>query len=161
VEGLAVAPDGKTLASVDDDATLIVWHVGTGQEVRRVLGLAPPGEARRKAQQDWISSVSFAPHCQTLAASGRPRARLSAAAPGQEVVRIRWLRGFLRSLSFAPDGKTLAGIDGRGVSLWDAATGRETTSSPHREGDVLAFAPVGQTLATGKVGVIELRDTVT
>jgi len=158
VHALSIASDGKTIASADDDATLIIWDLRTGRAVRRVAGLGDPAKARRKG---WFPQVAFAPDGKTLAASEDGALRLWESETGQEIRRIRGVKGTVQSLRFAPDGKTLAGTDDGRVLLWDVATGREQSSSPHREGTVLAFAPAGGILAAGKNGEVTLWEMET
>src|SRR5437868_14119852 len=38
---LAFAPDGKTLAALDDFGDLVLWEVATGRELRRLPPLPP------------------------------------------------------------------------------------------------------------------------
>src|SRR5262249_42788933 len=80
-------------------------------------------------------------------ASGKETARFKAPRPGTE-----------RPARMAVSNITVAiGLEGGGTSLWDLATGKErkldtdhvTKASPESTAAAVAFAPDGQTLATG------------
>ena len=69
-----------------------------------------------------------------------------------EARRLRDPSGSCRTLAISPDGLTLAtGGDGKVVTLWDLATGRERATLTGHDGAItcLAFAPDGKTLASG------------
>lgn len=121
-EGVAVSPDGRTIAVA-----------ATGPAVCRpvfgLFGLLPTGVA-----------------CGT----GPSRVRLfdrAALAPRGELVH----GSRLRSVAFAPDGKSLASGGGT-ATLWDLGThAGQIVVARHNDVDVrcVAFAPDGRTLAVG------------
>jgi WD40 repeat protein len=156
VSALATAPDGKMLASQDEDATLILWNIRAGREVRRFPGLATNLEARIKAQKHWFPGVAFARNGDLIAACDERGLGLWEIATGRAMGHIAKLRSAIRSLCVSPDGKTLAGSDDRGACLWDVASGRELASSPHAGAAALAFSPAGHMLATGEQNAIGL-----
>lgn len=59
VQGIAFAPDGKTLASSSLDHTIKLWDLATGVEI-----------ATLKGHSDWVNSVAFSADGQWLASSG-------------------------------------------------------------------------------------------
>jgi WD40 repeat protein len=167
VYAVALSPDGKTMASGDgetvtiapagraltsESATLILWDVATGREVRRIPKLATS-----------IYSLAFTPDGQAIAACDHDGARLWEVATGREIRRFPVSRGTGRGLSLAPDGKTLAVIANHLVILWDLATGREKDRLGHPESvNAAAFAPGAKTLATADVmGCIATWDVAT
>ena len=152
---VAFAPDGKTLAAGSQDKTVRLWDVGTGKEVRRLVG-----------HGDWVSTVAFSPDGKLLVSGGRDwTVRLWDPATGQELRQLDGPRAGVLSVAFAPDGRTLAaGSQDKTIYLWDVATGR----SLHQLTDhldwvtALAFSPDGATLVSGSWdGTVRLWEAAT
>jgi WD40 repeat protein len=159
VTGLAVSPDGKTLAVAGTGVRL--FATATGQPI----GTALPASGGSGT----YGSVAFSPDGKTLAtigADGTARlwnvttqqeigAPMTAGPPGTSAAAV----------AFSPDGKTLATAGAGGqVRLWKVTTQRET-GAPMTAGagtTVLAFSPDGSTLATaGGDGTVRLWDIAT
>src|SRR5262249_46342831 len=60
---LALAPDGKTLASASPDQTVLLWNPATGEQVRRLAGRTGP-----------LRAVSFSPGGRRLASASSDKA---------------------------------------------------------------------------------------
>jgi eukaryotic-like serine/threonine-protein kinase len=121
ISRLAVAPDGKTVASASHDRTARLWHLDPD---------APVAELRGHAYL--VTGVRFSPDGTKLATAG-----------GDGTVRLWNLRGepelvltanakFLYALAFAPDGRTVvaAGEDPT-LHAWDLATGERRDLEGH------------------------------
>jgi RNA polymerase sigma factor (sigma-70 family) len=157
VDSIAIAPDGKTVATQSWDA-IHVWEAATGKDLRRISH----GETR---------GVAFAPDGKLLAFPEKDGSvRLWDASTGREGHRLRGHKDRLWSIAFAPDGKTLATGDGDGTTrLWNVADGKQlrqmvgrtpgqapkskpldTAPDPYPKNRVvcLAFAPDGKTIAS-------------
>ncbi len=153
VVSVAFAPDGHTLATSSDDATVRLWDL---TDRTRPSPLGPP----LTGHTDRVVSVAFAPDGHTLATSSddatvrlwdlTDRTRPSPLGPPLTGHTDRVV-----SVAFAPDGHTLATSSwDKTVRLWDLTD--RTRPSPlgapltDHVGPVVsvAFAPDGHTLAT-------------
>jgi WD40 repeat protein len=144
VTGLALSPDGKTLAVAGSGVQL--WQTATGQRLGTTLPSA--GRSRYRA-------VAFSPDGSMLATLGADgTARLWNVATQQEIGTPMSVDGrgvTVGAVAFTPNGRTLAtaGADGQ-VQLWTVAT-RQRLGKPMAAGagvTMLAFSADGATLAT-------------
>jgi WD40 repeat protein len=154
ITGVAFALGGKTLATAGEDRVALLWDVASGQEMP---------VATLKGHVGALTAVTASPDGKLLATAGHDKTvRVWDAATGEEKLTLRGHSGPVPCVAFSPDGKTLAaggGVfdpeTGRWTSgeakLWDVTTGKERlTIKRHTDVIVaLAFAPDGQTLATG------------
>ena len=174
VTGLALSPDGKTLAVTADGLQL--WSTATGQRIGDPL---PVADATAVA-----GPAVFSPDGRLVAAIGSDgKARVWTVATQQPtgiVVALRNSGGLTRdTLAFSPGGKTFVTVGTNGTAaLWSVATGRRVgapmaTGTPGswaaagsraaagRPAAAVAFSPDGRTLATAIDGTIRLWDTAT
>lgn len=120
VYGVALSPDGKTMASASDDRTVRLWDLSDRSDPR------PVGEPLTGSDQ-YMASVSFSPDGRILAAGSgdgtvfiwdvtdrsAPRPLLEAAPTGARTVH---------NVRFSPDGRTLAAPNDNGtVTLFDTS----------------------------------------
>jgi WD40 repeat protein len=150
VTAMALAPDGKSLASAGLDSAVRLWN------------LDPPG-LKAVLQSNWgpLNTVAFAPDGKKMAWAGTTGVVIVwALAKGKEgrsaqPMALGGHKGSVRSVAFAPDGKTLAsaGDDGT-VRLWDLAGGKAPTTLKEHTGPVLAvaYSPDGKRLASAGAG---------
>jgi WD40 repeat protein len=119
---LALSPDGKLLAAVDDYAPAHVWEVSTGREILQLAGHVSP-----------MYAVAFSPDGKVLATGGGvgndKKFCLWDVASGlklHEVMRYTdglWL-GIVGALSFSPDSKLIAAQTEWGqAGVWSVETG--------------------------------------
>src|SRR5260370_40546793 len=157
---MVFSPDGKVLATLNDDGAVVLWGVAGGRELRRLT--LPKGRTP--------AAGTFTPDGRSLAlnlvgsvalwevATGQQR-RLYGQQPkdpGDEredlMLRLQRLSG-LRStgatrVALSPDGRTLALANGEAVRLWDVVTGRLRGTLSGQQGEVmtLTFGPGGRPL---------------
>jgi WD40 repeat protein len=161
VYSVAVAPDGRTLASGERRGSIICWDART-ERPRWMI------EAHAGGDHGYthVMSVAFSPDGKTLASGGWDQTvRLWDAATG-ELKLILPHEDLVYCVAFSPDGKTLASGDHEAVvRLWEVRTGRLGAALRADRGSVgsVAFSPDGKTLASGgyslsKLGVVRLWD---
>jgi len=161
VYALGVSPDGRTMVSGDYDGTLIVWDLPEWRQRLRIRGHSLP-----------ITGVTFSPDGLTVASwtsEGGPRnqAKLWDVRSGRELLALSGIIGGFASLAFSPLGHELAlavrsedGTRGR-IQFWNLSRGAESAQllAESVPGDCVAYAPDGQTLASGlRQGPVNLRD---
>ncbi|MGH3896867.1 MAG: helix-turn-helix domain-containing protein [Pseudonocardiaceae bacterium] len=154
VRGVALSPDGRTLATASADWTVRLWNV---TDPSRPAPLSPP----LTGYTDTVKSVAFSPDGRTLATGSGDQntVRLwNVTDPVHPVALGSPLTGhtsFVNSVVFSPDGRTLAsaGADST-VRLWNvtdparpAPLGAPLTSHTGAVNSVV-FSPDGRTVAT-------------
>ena len=155
LNGVAISPDGHTLASGADNGTVSLWDVATRQRLGRPL----------TGHTATVNDVAFSPDGRLLAsASDDTTARLWDVATRRPAGRPLGSHAeLLTSVEFSPDGKTLvtggSGVDIKRITLrlWDVATRRPlgrplsnptATLNDLEQSIVASFSPDGQLLAS-------------
>jgi WD40 repeat protein/serine/threonine protein kinase len=155
--GVAYSPDGKRLASTDQQ-TVKVWDAQTGQELLTLKG-----------HTDQVLSVAFSPDGKHLASASLDGTVKVWDAQGiRKPFILLGKANSVASMAFSPDGKHLAsgGVGtwddsknadaGAVVQVWDAQTGQEMLKLKGHTSRVtsVAFSPDSKYLASGSGRVI-------
>ncbi len=140
VNSVAISADGRLVASGSQDATVKLWDVATGAEVRTI------------EHGHWVEAVAFSPDSLHVASGGwDDTVRLWQIATGAEVQQFA--AGVpVQTLAFSPDGTLLVAAGARGtILMWDAASGDEVRQFSGHEGWVqsVAFSPDGAFMVSG------------
>jgi Tol biopolymer transport system component len=144
VYSVAYSPDGQTIVSGSEDATIKLWDAASGRDLRTLSGHSGP-----------VYSVAYSPDGRTIASGSQDNSiRLWDAASGRELRTLSGHTSAVYSVAFSPDGQTIvSGGQDNSIRLWDAASGRElrmlTFNSSWPIGVVSVFSPDGRTIVSG------------
>ena len=149
---LDVSPDGRLIASADEDKKVRLYELQTGLLVRELTG-----------HSEGAFSVAFSPDGALVASGGRDwRIRLWNAATGALVRTLTGHQEAVYNVEFSPDGRLLAssGATDGTVRFWDALNGSHLSTFDTGKSFVtdLDFSPNGKTLAIGAGRSVLLYD---
>jgi WD40 repeat protein len=113
LRSLAISPNGKTIASGDDDKTIKLWNLDTGELLHTLTG-----------HSSTVQSIAISPDGKTLASGSFDNTiKLWNLDTGKLLGTLSGHLGQVRSVAFSPNGKTLAGASagdqGRSIiTIW-------------------------------------------
>ena len=144
VRTLAISPDGRCLAGGGDDARLRLWDLETFELVKEI-----------STEQSRLWSAAFYQYgSRLLLAVGGDKQRLVlwqiALEKGEpdagirpELKPLRAYRGYtrgIRSLAYLGDHRIIGGGDSGDLTVWDAQSGKQTTTLSFHSGRIWAVA---------------------
>ncbi|MFB2936017.1 WD40 repeat domain-containing protein [Aerosakkonemataceae cyanobacterium BLCC-F154] len=139
---VAVSHDGNTLASGDDDNTIKLWHLGTGELLHTLNGNCGR-----------VLAINVSPDGQILASSHRTSDRscikIWQLQTGELIRTLAGHHKWIYSLAISPDGKTLISGSHK-IKTWHLETGEPLHSIPGHNKWVysLAISPDGEKFAS-------------
>jgi WD40 repeat protein len=139
VRAVALAPNGKVLATGGDDNTIRIWDVATKKRIHRI------------PHSDDVYCLAFSSDSKTLASGGPGKAViLWDVATGEQKQTCSTVSAPVVWVRFAPDGETLAVVTmGRDASLVSVHKRKPVLLKGHTSFiQALEFSPDGKTVAT-------------
>lgn len=144
ITSVAIAPDAKSLASVDSKGTISLWSTPAENKPGLLLAIFErPAPA--------ISAAFLADNKTVAAASGDKIVRFFELPP-PPVVNLAGHKGQIYGVAFSPDGKMAAtAAADNSIILWDLATGTAAKTLAGHTAQVysVAFSPDGKQLVSG------------
>ena len=156
------SPDGKTLAAIGPDLSVVLLDAETGAPGTKFAGHRPPNTSGSTQM-----SIAFAPDGKTLFSSAfgiDNHIRRWQADTGKEILAIPVGKEQIVGLAVSTDGKTLYSASRTGpVRVWDAATGKELRQigQPMQWPTSLALSPDGRYLVALLSNTVCVYDAAT
>ncbi len=146
---LVYSPDGKTLASINDNLTVRLWDAQSGGMRQELIG-----------HNATILSASFSADGKHLVTSGWDQTVRIWAVESGRLLRSLSLADVVSRAVFSPDGQSIVTTSWDGlITVFDADTGREQLSVMGHHGAIVdaAYSPDGSQFATAdKDGLVKL-----
>jgi len=148
IQALAIAPEGKLLASGGIDHIIKLWSLPNGQLQRQLPG-----------HEHAVYALAITPDGKLLVSGGYDgKIKLWSLPDGNLTKTLDAHGGSVDALVITPDGKLLvSGSSDKSIKLWSLPEGtaqKTLSESPPRPVSVLAISPDGRTLASAGKGVV-------
>ncbi len=137
VNAIAIAANGKMLASGGEDNTVKLWNLVNGQQIRTLVGHTAA-----------IRTLAISPDSQILASGSDDKTIKLWNLDTREEVRTIRGNAAVKTLAFSPDGIIAAASSDSTIKLWNL-NGREIRTFNGHGITSIAFSPDGKYLASG------------
>jgi WD40 repeat protein len=158
IVGLALTPDGKTLATGHLDGLVTVWDM----DRRHPRLTIRAGERGSPTNPSGVAPLAFTCDGQTLLTNGSPgkvcQWEVSTGKLRRALTPAHVKHGLM---GYSPSGNVVATHSSRGIVLWDLVSGSSQSlpwSGPGSPPEVGAFSPDGTILASGSDNNVILWD---
>jgi sugar lactone lactonase YvrE len=144
---VAFGPDGKQILSGSSDATIKLWDISSGREIKTFRGHVSA-----------VTSVAFSPDGrQIISGSSDTTAKLWDVSSGREVRTFSGDLSSVNSVAFSPDGKQiLYGLNNGKFYLWDMSINYIIDELRRRAVTSVAFSPDGIQQITSSANGVSL-----
>jgi WD40 repeat protein/serine/threonine protein kinase/tetratricopeptide (TPR) repeat protein len=154
VFAITFSPDGRYLASGDDDKTVRIWDCATGAELRTY------------ADEAVAFGLAFSPDGQRIVSASGNGLKLWSVASGGELATFHGHQHSVYCVAFSPDGTQIAsGSSDQTVKLWFATPNLQLTVTTYmNQVRGVAFSPDGHLVASAQIfgrGNLRLWDPAT
>jgi WD40 repeat protein len=153
------SPDGRQLATIGNDGTVILWDASNGEKLARLSGTTEPN--------DFVSSkrVAYSPDGKLLAACDKNQVKLYDPASGDLIKTLDGHQADTTAIAFSADETRLASGDRDGSAvIWDISSGDSLLQlAGHTDAiEGLTFSPDGKWLITaGDDATMKIWDVAT
>lgn len=153
----AYSPEGKQLATIGDDGTVVIWNPSNGEELFRLPGATEPNE--------FVSSkrVAYSPDGKLLIATDGNQVDIYDPPSGNLLKTLDGHQTDVTAIAISADGNLIASgaLDGSAM-IWDVLTGASVLKLAAHTAAIenLTFSPDGQWLVTsGDDAAMRIWDT--